>query len=497
MNILTDSNVQIAAYPKPGDTVEPTAKAASSLLRMCIEHHHAVYHHPVAMSHDFGNVKNEQERAWRRQISANYPPLPVPPNIQLQIEIELGRPSHGSNDWVDHHLLAAVLGNAVDRLVTEDGNLLRKAQRLGLGERVASIDDTIAALTALVPQPSNVALLPDQVLAHTLDENDPIFASLRSDYYPDFDGWLGRCKAQHRTCWTITENGKLAALTIVKPEEPPEFGPGGKTLKICLFKVSDEHPGKRYGELLLKSVFDYAYSNAYDSTYVTAFPKYPHVVSFLSTFGFDDVGERTGLGEVVVAKSLRPRPLVTAGLDPLTYHVKYGPKHYMTDVPRFIVPIEPRYHRVLFPEADQQGMFQAFGTGLPAGNSIQKAYLSKGNTRSMLPGSILYFYRSHDQRRLSVVGIVENADAFTCHDTLASYVGKRTVYSPKEIRDLTENGCKEVLAVLFRQSRILPSGLTDSKLREAHVWHNPPQSIMRVPPQGAEWLKANVDLTER
>lgn len=118
-------------------------------------------------------------------------------------------------------------------------------------------------------------------MAHNLNTQDPIFHSIRDDYC-GFDQWLAKCHEEHRDCWTVENNGDLAALTIVKDETPAEFGPGGKTLKICLFKVSEEHPGLRYGELLLKSVFDYAYENSYESAYLTVFFEHSQMISTMA-----------------------------------------------------------------------------------------------------------------------------------------------------------------------------------------------------------------------
>ena len=194
-----------------------------------------------------------------------------------------------------------------------------------------------------------------------------------------------------------------------------------------------------------------------------------------------------------MVKSLTPQEATSEALDTLDYHVKYGPWHYATNVQRFIVPIEPKFHKILFPEADQQGQLRERGTLMPAGNSIQKAYLSRGGNRQIKPGDILCFYRSHDRRRLTVVGIAESTLVSKSHEAISDYVGKRSVYSPDQIRDMTEDGNREVLAILFRQSRILRSGPTDAQLREAQVWQAPTQSIMKVPPEGNVWLEANID----
>ncbi len=492
VNILLDSNVLISAYPKPGETPEPTAAAASALLSFANEHGHTTYHHPVALTHDFANVRDLDEQTWRRKITANHPGLPKPPSIPAQVEEHCGNPPRHSNDWVDHHLLSAVVCYAVNLLVTEDVKLHKKAHRLGLGERVACIEDALAHLKAIAPQPPSVGLLPRSAKAHELDASDPIFDSLRVDY-PEFDNWLRKCKVEHRECWMVESGGSLAALTIVKWEDPPDYGPGGKTLKVCLFKVSDECPGMRYGELLLKSVFDYAYVNGGVSSYVTVFPKYVQVSSFFENFGFVKEGTQTQLSEIVMVKSLHPGRQIPASPSALDYHVKYGTWNYATDVQRFVIPIEPKFHQILFPEADEEIPIKELGIWSPAGNGIQKAYLSRGNNRQIRPGDILYFYRSHDRHWLSVVGIAEGITVSKSPGDISDYVGKRSVYSQSQIRDMTQNGKKEVLAILFRQARDLRGGPTAEELKGAQVWKAPAQSIMKVQQVGARWLESNID----
>lgn len=492
MKILVDSNVIIAAYPKPGELPEAASSAANALLSLANEHGHTIYYHPLAWQYDFGNIKDAADRDWRKQITANLPDLPEPPLIQQAITNTCGNPAKGSNDWVDHNLLAAAVGHAVAMLVTEDDKIHQKARRLGLGERVAYIEDAVAAIRAFAPRPAHPTLLPQQTLAHGLDVRDQIFESLRADY-SGFDQWLEKCQEEHRICWTVQSEGSLAALTIVKDETPAEFGPGGKTLKVCLFKVSEHHPGMRYGELLLKSVFDYAYINGYDSAYLTVLPKQQLLISSLAKFGFTDDGERKGV-ELVLAKRLKPVAEMPELLDPLDYHIRYGTKCYETNAPRFIVPIEPRYHNVLFPETGPQHQMPVFGTLTPAGNSILKAYLSRGSIRQITPGAILYFYHSQDRRCIDVVGVAESTMVSRCQSEIASYVGKRTVYSPEQILEMTENGEREVLTILFRQARVLRPSVSFEQLKGAKVCQAPPQSIMQASASAAIWLKDNIDL---
>src|SRR5690606_40073866 len=54
-----------------------------------------------------------------------------------------------------------------------------------------------------------------------LDQNDPIFDSLRLDYHPDFDTWLDKVRKEHRDCYIVRTPGsdRLEALASLKIEE--------------------------------------------------------------------------------------------------------------------------------------------------------------------------------------------------------------------------------------------------------------------------------------
>ena len=81
----------------------------------------------------------------------------------------------------------------------------------------------------------------------------------------------------------------------------------------------------------------------------------------------------------------------------------------MTDltVRKFCIPIQPDYHRRLFPEiafATELPLFPAGDVrpdltawrGRTPGNTIRKVYLCRAKTTRIRPGDILFFYMSKD-----------------------------------------------------------------------------------------------------
>ncbi len=246
-------------------------------------------------------------------------------------------------------LLAAVHSDAVDYLVTDDLGIIRKARRTNLASRVLTPAAAIDALNGLsrhlsIPPPSV-----RQVYAYELDSADPIFETFKADY-SRFEDWLSKCKREHRLAWVVEdESGHLAGVCIVKEENSGEHGLQGDLLKLCSFKIADEARGSRFGELLLKAVFNYAFENRYDHAYVEVLPKYRELINLTETFGFYALPKRTDKNELVTIKKLKFTEREYESLDALNFHVHFGPK-YVKVTDAFVVPIKPKYHDLLFPE---------------------------------------------------------------------------------------------------------------------------------------------------
>jgi len=488
VKFLIDTNVLIQLEPTAISDFEPGTNAVFEFARRVSESGGQLYVHPAARD-DIERDKDEERRKLRLTVLNRYSSLPNPPALSTQLEKVLGRAARHSNDWVDNLLLAALNADAVDVLVTEDNKIRAKATRLSLDTRVATVAEAVSLVRDLfdkVPPPPPAV---ERVSAHCLDETDPIFGSFRLDY-PNFDEWLKKCKRKQRSALVIHGDcSTLAALCIYKHEELPSFGLTGKVLKICSFKVSGDYNGFRYGELLLKSVFDYASSNNYDWVFVTVFEKYRNLIVLLEEFGFQSAEEMTSLGELVLTKPMSFTETERQSLDPLSFNTRYGPSAMkLMGVPTFIVPIRPQYHRLLFPEG--KGQLDLMAGKHPFGNSIRKAYLSNASIRGITRGSNLLFYRSEDVRGVTCLGIVEETMVSSSPDKIAGYVGKRTVYTFREIDALC---AREVLAILFRQSRILDRPISLGELKDKGVVSAAPQSIGSVPERTLEWLQTRLD----
>ena len=463
--------------------MEAGSGVAAELMRLSIEGSHQITRHP-ASDLDTARDKDETRRAARSLLLQKYPVLPNPPAVSAELEAIVGAAPEGSNDWVDNQLLAAVDREAVDFLVTEDIKLIGKARRAGLRERVLTIPEAVATLKGLFERKPEPPPAVRSVKAHELDERDPIFDGLREDYGEvDFDSWLARAKREHRDAWVIDGDSALAGVCLVKTEEEGAYGLSGKALKISTFKIAESSRGRKYGELLLKAIFEYRWVNAFPGCYVTVFERHASLIALLEDFGFSRHAERSPLGELVYIKTFLPDPN-DQQISPLEYHLRFGPPAIKFDGMRaFLVPIQPSYEQMLFPDA--QTVRPLFSPSEPFSNGLRKAYLCNAAIRRIRPGDVLLFYRSRDMRTVRIAGVVDEVFVSSDAAEIARRVGKRTVYSFEAIESMAQ---REALAILFRQDRVLTRPISLQELVNAEAIGGVPQTISQVRTGALEWL---------
>lgn len=486
MNYLIDTNIFIPLEPTaPGDV----HNASERVIAFAQRAHTAgfkLFVHP-AQEQDLASDKNEQRRPMREALFRKYPRLPSPPDSG-RVDSTLGKPARNSHDWVDHQLIAAVVDDAVDTLVTEDIRIHKKARRLSVHHRVATVSDAIAEVDALCDKPPTTLPAVRCIKAHNLNGQAPIFESVRRSY-EGFDAWLTKCKREHRDCWVIPAgNEAYAGIAIVKREDQPPFGGRLKTLKICTFKIEEKHAGSKYGELLLRDVLQYAEQNKFHQLYVEAFPLQEQLIDFLEQFGFADVGVNNARGERRLAKKFVFTETEYASVAPLEFNRRYGPSAVKwQDVPAFMIPIKPKYHDTLFPEATYQR--QLIQGDAACGNALRKAYLCNATTREIRPGAVLVFYRSEDVKAVTVIGVAEDTCVVDDPVKIARFVGKRTVYPFRDIKRLCS---KHVVAILFRQARVVPEPIGLDKLLKHDIIAAAPQSIMKLSTPAKRWLQKHL-----
>jgi hypothetical protein len=265
----------------------------------------------------------------------------------------------------------------------------------------------------------------------------------------------------------------------------------GDLLKLCTFKVVKN--GYKIGELLLKQAFNFAIINKLDHIYVTVDPSDHDLLRALFIdFGFYSFGiDSKGRDEIFVKDFPKKPPLST--LLPLPYVIKYFPMVKIDNNSIYLVPIKPKYHKILFPELKNQ--FELFSENInSAGNAIKQAYLCKSPNKSIKPGDILFFYRTEDEKAITSYGIVEQFQIESNAEQIFQWVAKRTVYSFDEIATMAGSNVK---VILFRLIAHLEDPVPFKRLKELKTITGPIQSIISVSKDKAIKIIEEVGLNDR
>lgn len=490
MDFLIDTSVLIPAEPTSSSDVEDMTPVLAEFLRLVQRTGSRAWQHPDAFR-ELANDRDSARRKLRSTLARKYMWIEPVPDVSLELAEAFDSPEPGTHDWYDARLLEAVRSGASDFLVSDDIGLHHRSRAVGLQERVLTASDALDLVRQLYEPPPQAPPAARATSCDQLNPGDSLFDDLRADY-PTFDNWLRTAASERRPAWVIENaSGAHAALCIIKEETPGEHGLAGKLMKLCTFKVSDAHRGTRFGELLLKAVFDHAAAHGYDVIFLEARPDKGFLFDFVEQFGFRRLKLLKNGVDPVYAKALRPDDDDPGRMDPLAFHIAYGPPRVLwQDVPGYIVPIQPPYHARLFPEAEQQ---LSLAAGAEAhGNGIRKAYLSKASIRTIAPGDLLFFYRSVTSE-LTVLGVAEDVAVLSDALDILRATGKRTLYPYESIEGMTRGG-RPVLVIGFRQAKVVEKPVPYAELQEHGVLRGRPQAVQRIGEEAAKWLAKRLRL---
>lgn len=342
------------------------------------------------------------------------------------------------NDKNDTLLLNEVFCDRVDLLITEDKNIHKKAELLGIGDRVFTIDSFLEKVVSENPE-----LVDYKVLSVTkkhfgqVNLQDPFFNGFREDYV-DFDKWFN--KKSDETAYVTYHKDTILSFLYLKIEGheenyadiTPAFSKK-KRLKVGTFKVVSN--GVRLGERFLKIIFDNALINKVDEIYVTIFDKRDdekRLIVLFEDWGFKLHGKKQSLSgqELVYVRSFQP------AYDSKNPKYTYPYLSRRADV--FLVPIRPEYHTELLPDSILRTESpEDFVDNEPHRNAISKVYISRSLDKSLDVGDIIIFYRTGGYYKgvISTIGIVEKViiDIKDEHDFI-SKCRKRSIFTDEGLK---------------------------------------------------------------
>lgn len=498
MKILLDTNVAIELEdPKP---VDPQA----ALLAQLCQKHNLTLH---VSDPNYADVNRDRDSARRRLTQSKLEKYVRLREVALDSESDLiyrFGPIRNDNDRCDVQLLGILDKKAVDLLLSEDLGLIRRAERGHLGGKVLSIADAVDFIRRTYESHSVELPYIEEVPAYQIGIGDEFFDSLREDY-PGFNEWFEeKCVSHHRSCWVIRFDGKLAGLVIRKPESQEEAdcaARADKILKVSTFKLSSEFQGEKLGEQLLKQVLWWSRSNDIEVVYLTTFEKQQVLIGLLETYGF----QKTRMlddGQWILEKELKQDVLSDTSYqqDPVSFNRQIYPAYY--DGPesrKFVIPILPKFYRILFPEAFQDGqlsLFKGSSTDMnrTPGNTIRKIYICRAPTTKIEAGSVILFYVTKDERRLQAqsictVGVVERVTEASTLDELMMLTTRRSAYTRKQLEELVNYSEKPLKVIDFLLTLHLNKPIDIHTLKANGILEGPPQSITLIPEDRYSSLK--------
>ena len=487
MRILIDTNIFISR-----ETNHVIPSDLQQLLSVLNKIKAEILIHPLSLREIKGDRDARRQAIMLSKIGAytllEMPPIPTNDNVFLNT-IEQKNNVH---DVVDNHILYAVYKDAVDFLITEDRDIHKKSIKLAIDNRVLLVAEALTVSRGHI-QKDSIVIPPalERKPIHNLDLNDPFFDSLKKDY-PEFDEWFKKIKREGRNCLiNYKDDGSIGALLVYKLEDesintiPPI--PKKKRIKLSTFKVAQF--GYKIGELFIKLSIDIAISNNVSEVYLTHFVQQDdRLVELITEYGFYYAGMNSR-GEAIYIKELLPKPNKIKGLSPFEITKWYYPSYYDGgDIKKFIVPIRPCYHSRLFTNyKDRQiELSESVGYFIVEGNTIRKAYICNSRIKRMTQGDVILFYVS-ERRQLISIGIIESAyGGLQDYRDIIKLVGKRSVYSVNEIRNMAK---KPSLIILFWQYWHLPQPLSYLRLKGTGILKGPPRSIMQISETNYSFIK--------
>lgn len=476
MRFLLDTNILIPLE----DSQRPLASNLANFVRLASANGHELLYHP-ASEEDIRQDGDADRRAQTLQRLRQYTRLDVRPTCPWN---DLGT---DRNDAADNEILYAISLNAAHGLVTEDRGIHAKAKARGLVHRVYTIQTAEDQLRRLHERVSVQLPNIDDVPLYSLTPllAGQFFDSLRKGY--PFNSWFEKKAQEGRRAWVNWEqDGTLGGICIYAQQDDEkiteEITLPGSALKLATFKVGETSRGKKIGELFLKAAFRYATNNRLENIFVHGdVDRHHFLFEMLEDFGFIKVGFDIGSnGRDAVYLKKHPVIPPQENLPPFEYSCRYFP-HFRHDeaVNKFIIPIKPKYHRVLFPDYDspvdkQISLFRPTNT---AGNAIKMAYLCHSQTKAINPGDVMLFYRSGDERAITSLGVVESYETLTAASDIVAKVKRRTVYSMADIESMAK---KPTRVMLFRLVRHFANPLSQAWLEQQGILKGPPQSITKI-----------------
>lgn len=503
MKILLDTNILIQ---RENNSILPINIA--KLLQVIDELNYAKCIHSLSIA-EIKKDRNLQRRAINLSKLSSYQLIEDYTDYCDDINFTNMLPEpKNENDKIDNQLLYSVKQNIVSHLITEDQELLKKANNLGI-QTVYSVNEALEIFGSQLPKYNiNLASTFEEIKPFKININDPIFETLKKSY-PEFaDSWWKKVVESNRTVYLFKDSftNEINAILIPKIEDEeidcePRI-PIEKYVKICLFKVSEKARGLKLGEHLLNMAINFAKINNINKLYLTHFREdNDYLIYLIEEYGFQLKGVNKRKEEIFTKEIAAPNDVLETGATPAYINKTYYPSFCDgKGIGKFVIPIRPKYHKMLFPEYKHKEsgfLKQLFLLKLHEnikshGYGIKKAYLSHSSVSAMKPEDIILFYRTEDYKAITTIGIVDYvSNGNTDVETIKNLTAKRTVFSEKDIEEISK---KETTVILFKLCTHLNNEFSYDELLRKGIMTGPIQRIQTVSDENyKKIIEGNID----
>lgn len=429
--------------------------------------------------------KNQQTvEAFQIKLDS-YEHVEIPSPIQEEVREVSNQIDVNENDRNDTQLLNEVFVGRIDILISEDKKIHTKARKLGIADKVFTIDSFLEKTFAEHPDLVNYKVLNVQKLKFgRINLHDDFFNSLKEDYI-GFDKWFFKKYDEEAYITVNSNNGLLLSFLYLKVEGKeeiyndiePAFAPK-KRLKVGTFKVINN--GFRLGERFMKIIFDNALKNKVDEVYVTIYDKrdeQKRLIELLEQWGFLFWGKKNS--ELVYVRDFKKKSD--------DKHLKECYPFISRNNDRYIVPIYPDYHTELLPDSILNTESpEEFIEDFPHRNGINKVYVSRAFRPHPKPGDILIFYRTGGYYKsvISTIGVVNEIKYdFRSEDDFILYCRKSSVFPEDQLREMWRYQIERPFVVKFLYVYSFPHRINMKELIDLGVLagiNDPPRGFKPI-----------------
>lgn len=471
IKVLLDTNIFI--YLEDNKVLED--KVLQLTKRLFDSDEYKIVIHPRTKEEIEKMKDSNQKKIFKSKI-AIYKQIINPPVADQSFHKLVG--CKNSHDEIDNDLLFSIKRNCVSYLITNDFELKKKSSKVGLNDRVLLIDEALDLFKPISEPKVKKPPFIEEKFLYQLDINDSFFDSLKEDY-SDFEKWFENKQKQGEKAFVTIEDNKITSFLMLKEEDETEkyesfekkLSPL-KRLKVSTMKVANT--GKRIGETFIKIMIQKAISINVSEIYITVFDKQKHLIDLLEQYGFKYYCKKN---QKTATDQIEKENVFIKKTIPIE---EYYPFIKLKGKKIFIIPIQEKYHKILFPESEQY--FQISLDDLKglntSSNSLKKAYLCDSNIKQIIPGSIILFYCSGTKKAITSLGVVDAVfNKFESFNEMYDLVKKRTVYS----EDMLKNNYKaDKLVILFKHYYSFNKYVTFDFLISQGIINGYIQTIMQI-----------------